>query len=208
MYFERQIFKFAERVWRRPGERFARCCISPRTPFGGNSFYGRTELIFIEHGTLTADRYIGQCLETHVVPYAPFVGGNFLLMHDNGRPHTARIVTNYLDTVEIPRLEWPARSPDMNPVTKSWPVTALGSQGVFRGRGRGFGFLKNGRQAAIVLSWLLLVQLPGQVLRSYSSKVSKSKRFLIVKQILVYSVTAKLSTEQYLVVRYWFTRMR
>jgi hypothetical protein len=95
-----------------------------------------------------------------------------------------------------------------NPVTKSWPVTAPGSQGVFRGRGRGFGFLKNGRQAAIVLSWLLLVQLPGQVLRSYSSKVSKSKRFLIVKQILVYSVTAKLSTEQYLVVRYWFTRMR
>jgi hypothetical protein len=95
-----------------------------------------------------------------------------------------------------------------NLVTKSWPVTAPGSQGVFRGRGRGFGFLKNGRQAAIVLSWLLLVQLPGQVLRSYSSKVSKSKRFLIVKQILVYSVTAKLSTEQYLVVRYWFTRMR
>jgi hypothetical protein len=95
-----------------------------------------------------------------------------------------------------------------NFVTKSWPVTAPGSQGVFRGRGRGFGFLKNGRQAAIVLSWLLLVQLPGQVLRSYSSKVSKSKRFLIVKQILVYSVTAKLSTEQYLVVWYWFTRMR
>jgi hypothetical protein len=55
----------------------------------------------------------------------------------------------------------------------------------------GSDFLKNGRQAAIVLSWLLLVQLPGQVLRSYSSKVSKSKRFLIVKQILVYSVTAK-----------------
>jgi hypothetical protein len=29
-----------------------------------------------------------------------------------------------------------------NVVTKSWPVTAPGSQGVFRGRGRGFGFLK------------------------------------------------------------------
>jgi hypothetical protein len=58
----------------------------------------------------------------------------------------------------------------LNFMTKSWPVTAPGSQGVFRGRGRGFGFLKNGRQAAIVLSWLLLVQLPGQVLSSYSSK--------------------------------------
>jgi hypothetical protein len=83
-----------------------------------------------------------------------------------------------------------------------------GLPGGFSGQRAWVRILKNGRQAAIVLSWLLLVQLPGQVLRSYSSKVSKSKRFLIVKQILVYSVTAKLSTEQYLVVRYWFTRMR
>jgi hypothetical protein len=29
-------------------------------------------------------------------------------------------------------------------VTKSWPVTAPGSQGVFRGRGRGFGKQKMG----------------------------------------------------------------
>jgi hypothetical protein len=59
-------------------------------------------------------------------------------------------------------------------------VTAPGSQGVFRGRGRGFGFLKNGRQAAIVLSWLLLVQLPGQVLSSYSSEGVESKFVLNV----------------------------
>jgi hypothetical protein len=83
-----------------------------------------------------------------------------------------------------------------------------GLPGGFSGQRAWVRILKNGRQAAIALSWLLLVQLPGQVLRSYSPKVSKSKRFLIVKQILVYSVTAKLSTEQHLVVRYWFTRMR
>jgi hypothetical protein len=46
-------------------------------------------------------------------------------------------------------------------VTKSWPVTAPGSQGVFRGRGRGFGFLKNGRQAAIVLSWVVACPAAG-----------------------------------------------
>jgi hypothetical protein len=37
-------------------------------------------------------------------------------------------------------------------MTKSWPVTAPGSQGVFRGRGRGFEKYKSGRQAAIASS--------------------------------------------------------
>jgi hypothetical protein len=55
-------------------------------------------------------------------------------------------------------------------MTKSWPVTAPGSQGVFRGRGRG---LRYGRQATF-LSWFRLVQLPGQALRFYSSRNKSS----------------------------------
>jgi hypothetical protein len=41
---------------------------------------------------LTSDRYIRQYLDAHVVvPYAPFVGENFLFMHENACPHTAGI---------------------------------------------------------------------------------------------------------------------
>jgi hypothetical protein len=39
-----------------------------------------------------------------------------------------------------------------------------GLPGGFSGQRAWVRILKNGRQAAIVLSWLLLVQLPGQVL--------------------------------------------
>jgi hypothetical protein len=63
-------------------------------------------------------------------------------------------------------------------MTKSWPVTAPGSQGVFRGRGRGLGY---GRQATF-LSWIRLAQLPGQALGSMN------KCSLKLKLKLVYSV--------------------
>nr|CAI5832632.1 unnamed protein product [Callosobruchus analis] len=37
-------------------------------------------------------------------------------MRDNARPHTARLVSAYLDWVHITRFAWHARSPDLNPV--------------------------------------------------------------------------------------------
>jgi transposase len=108
-----------EKVWRRPGERYSQCCISPRTEFnggsimvwGGISLDARTDLVFVENGAMTAHRYILECLEPHVVPYAPFIGENFLLMDDNARPHRARIVDQYLEQVGVQRLSWPACSP-------------------------------------------------------------------------------------------------
>ncbi|KAI8435692.1 hypothetical protein MSG28_003946 [Choristoneura fumiferana] len=41
-------------------------------------------------------------------------------MHDNAHPHTARVVETYLDEVNIRPMEWPARSPDLNPIKHAW----------------------------------------------------------------------------------------
>nr|CAH7764275.1 unnamed protein product [Callosobruchus chinensis] len=34
------------------------------------------------------------------VPYVDFIGNKFILMHDNARPHTARITQQYLNDVD------------------------------------------------------------------------------------------------------------
>jgi transposase len=113
-----------ENVWRRPGQRYSQCCMSPRTGFnggsimvwGGISLDACTDLVFVENGAMTTQKYILECLEPHVVPYAPFIGENFLLMDDNARPHRARIVDQYLEQVSVQRFPWPACSPDLNPI--------------------------------------------------------------------------------------------
>nr|CAH7739675.1 unnamed protein product [Callosobruchus chinensis] len=55
------------------------------------SLEAHTEFYIIPRGSLTAVRYIDQILQDFVVPYVDFIGNNSNLMHDNTRPHTARI---------------------------------------------------------------------------------------------------------------------
>ncbi|CAH2208874.1 jg26775 [Pararge aegeria aegeria] len=41
---------------------------------------------------------------------------------DNARPHTARVTQAYLNDMNITVMEWPTRSPDMNPIEQVWDL--------------------------------------------------------------------------------------
>ncbi|GFV65700.1 transposable element Tcb2 transposase [Trichonephila clavipes] len=44
------------------------------------------------------------------------IGDDFIIMDDNCRPHRANLVEDFLFEEGIVRMEWPAYSPDMNPI--------------------------------------------------------------------------------------------
>jgi hypothetical protein len=93
-------FAWSLRVILRPNERYVNCNILGRQPYGGGSVMiwdgvcstARTDLHVFLRGTINGIVYVTDILEQYVVPFAPFIGDNFIFQHDNARPQCQNCV--------------------------------------------------------------------------------------------------------------------
>jgi len=88
-------------------------------------------------------------LESELIPFSEeFHSEDFVFQQDNAPIHVARYTKMFLESKKIPLMQWPAISPDLNPIEDLWGIL---SAKVFGG-GRQFETLKDLKEA-IVKEW-------------------------------------------------------